>query len=77
MIHKARFNSILFLLAFFGGLVLGIVGGVEAGLGFAMAMLWIWFFTMLASFIKLALTGKPLLYNTKVSATKDGGYTEH
>jgi hypothetical protein len=77
MIHKARFNSILFLLAFFGALVLGLTSGTEAAGGFVFLILMIWFFMMLASFVKLALTGKPLLYNTRVSATKDGGYTEH
>lgn len=63
MIQKARFNSIIFLLAFFGVIVFGLASGAEAAIGLVCLMLMIWFFVMLASFIKLAITGRPLLYS--------------
>jgi len=77
MIHKARFNAIIFLLALVSGLGFGAAWGSDAAVAGVFLALMIWFFTMLASFIKLAFTGKPLLYNVKVTATKDGDYTEH
>lgn len=77
MIHRARFNSIFLLITIVGWVIFLFTAGSGGAMGYMFLMILIWILVMLASVVKMAITGKPLFYNTRVTSTKDGGYTEH
>lgn len=76
MIQKSRFNAILMLISVIGGFITYAIWGIEQALTPWFICLAIWFVVVLASYIKLAATGQPILYKTKVTKTEEG-FTEH